>query len=74
MTVGILSDTHGFLDKRVFSHFEKCDEIWHAGDIGSPEVLTALMNLSLPVQSSGTLMAGKFDRRFLSLQFLWQMA
>ncbi|MBP8726549.1 MAG: metallophosphoesterase family protein [Saprospiraceae bacterium] len=44
MTVGILSDTHGFLDKRVFSHFEKCDEIWHAGDIGSPEVLTALMN------------------------------
>lgn len=40
--IGLLSDTHGLLDKRVFEHFEPCDEIWHAGDIGSPEVLRAL--------------------------------
>ena len=40
--IGILSDTHGLLDKRVFEHFEPCDEIWHAGDIGSAEVLRAL--------------------------------
>ncbi len=40
--IGILSDTHGYLDKRVFSHFASCDEIWHAGDIGSYEVLQAL--------------------------------
>ena len=33
-TIGLLSDTHGYLDQRVFSHFESCDEIWHAGDIG----------------------------------------
>ncbi|MCC6754127.1 MAG: metallophosphoesterase family protein [Saprospiraceae bacterium] len=44
MTIGVLSDTHGFLDHRVFSHFEKCDEIWHAGDIGSLQVLDALQN------------------------------
>ena len=40
--IGLLSDTHGLLDKRVFEHFEPCDEIWHAGDIGSEEVLRAL--------------------------------
>ncbi|MBL7733159.1 MAG: metallophosphoesterase family protein [Chitinophagaceae bacterium] len=34
INVGILSDTHGYLDEAVFRHFEKCDEIWHAGDFG----------------------------------------
>ncbi len=33
--IGILSDTHGFLDEAVFRHFEDCDEIWHAGDFGN---------------------------------------
>lgn len=40
--IGLLSDTHGLLDKRVLEHFKDCDEIWHAGDIGSIEVLQAL--------------------------------
>ena len=40
--IGLISDTHGLLDKRVFEHFDCCDEIWHAGDIGSAEVLRAL--------------------------------
>ncbi len=33
--IGLLSDTHGFLDPGIFKHFEECDEIWHAGDIGN---------------------------------------
>ncbi len=33
--IGLLSDTHHFLDKAVFKHFENCDEIWHAGDFGT---------------------------------------
>ena len=40
--IGILSDTHGMLDQRVFEHFAECDEIWHAGDIGSLDVLKKL--------------------------------
>ena len=32
--IGLLSDTHGFLDEKVFTHFAACDEIWHAGDFG----------------------------------------
>lgn len=33
--IGLISDTHGFLDEAVFKHFEQCDEIWHAGDFGN---------------------------------------
>lgn len=40
--IGVLSDTHGLLDKRIFEHFKDVDEIWHAGDIGSEEVLRRL--------------------------------
>ena len=40
--IGVLSDTHGLLDKRIFEHFKDVDEIWHAGDIGSAEVLQKL--------------------------------
>ena len=40
--IGILSDTHGFWDDRYLKHFEMCDEIWHAGDIGSMEVAEKL--------------------------------
>ncbi|MFN8699828.1 MAG: metallophosphoesterase family protein [Flavobacteriales bacterium] len=40
--IGLISDTHGYLDERVFVHFESCDEIWHAGDIGDIQVIRAL--------------------------------
>ncbi len=40
--IGLLSDTHAFLDEKVLTYFAECDEIWHAGDIGSIEVLDAL--------------------------------
>lgn len=33
--IGLISDTHGFLDNTVFEHFNNCDEVWHAGDFGS---------------------------------------
>lgn len=39
--IGLMSDTHGFLDDAVFKHFDDCDEIWHAGDFG-PDVAERL--------------------------------
>jgi uncharacterized protein len=48
--IGILSDTHGSLDDRIFFHFEKCDEVWHAGDIGSMEVIEKLEK-SMPLRA-----------------------
>ncbi len=35
MEIGLISDTHGYLDPRIFKLFDDCDEIWHAGDFGS---------------------------------------
>jgi putative phosphoesterase len=35
MRIGLISDTHGFLDEKVFNYFKDCDEIWHAGDFGT---------------------------------------
>ena len=40
--IGVLSDTHNYLDERIFSHFSDCDEIWHAGDIGTTAVTDRL--------------------------------
>lgn len=41
-TIGLISDTHGYLDEAVFRHFANCDEIWHAGDFGSAAIAEAL--------------------------------
>ncbi|SOE23949.1 hypothetical protein SAMN06298216_4321 [Spirosomataceae bacterium TFI 002] len=46
MIIGIVSDTHGFLDPLVLEHFKGCDEIWHAGDIGSKDLLSPLENIA----------------------------
>jgi putative phosphoesterase len=34
MKIGLLSDTHGFLEPKIMEYFGACDEVWHAGDIG----------------------------------------
>ena len=33
--IGLLSDTHNYWDTKYEKHFVDCDEVWHAGDIGS---------------------------------------
>ncbi len=40
--IGLISDTHNYLDEAVFKHFENCDEIWHAGDFGTSAISSAL--------------------------------
>ena len=40
--IGLISDTHGYLDQAVFKHFENVDEIWHAGDFGTIELAEQL--------------------------------
>src|SRR5690554_7876739 len=42
MKIGLLSDTHSVLDKRIFEHFKEVDEIWHAGDVGDPKIIDQL--------------------------------
>jgi putative phosphoesterase len=40
--IGLISDTHGYLDDAVFEYFDQCDEIWHAGDFGTVELADKL--------------------------------
>lgn len=40
--IGVLSDTHGYLDSKIKKYFEQCDEVWHGGDIGSLEIIDQL--------------------------------
>jgi putative phosphoesterase len=40
--IGLISDTHSYLDDAVFKYFENCDEIWHAGDFGTIELADKL--------------------------------
>jgi putative phosphoesterase len=40
--IGLISDTHHYLDPAVFKHFSNCDEIWHAGDFGTSSLSSAL--------------------------------
>ena len=42
MKIGLLSDTHSIIDKRILKFFKNCDEIWHAGDIGTIKTLESL--------------------------------
>lgn len=42
MKIGLISDTHGHLDDKVYHYFEECDEIWHAGDVGTLELYDKL--------------------------------
>lgn len=49
--IGLISDTHGYLDEGVFEHFSNCDEIWHAGDFGTIDLANQLASQSgLPVR------------------------
>jgi putative phosphoesterase len=43
--IGVLSDTHSFLDPLLIPVLSECDEIWHAGDIGNRGVLLELEKL-----------------------------
>jgi hypothetical protein len=42
--IGLISDTHNYLDPSIFEHFKNCDEIWHGGDFGSIEIANKLLD------------------------------
>lgn len=62
--IGLISDTHGFLDEQVLYHFEHCDEIWHAGDFGNIEIAEKLRALK-PLRG----VYGNIDERDIRNEF-----
>lgn len=43
--IALISDTHNYLDPKMFKYFESCDQIWHAGDIGTITITDELVKL-----------------------------
>ena len=43
--IGLISDTHGYLDPKVEKYFKEVDEIWHLGDVGNLAVIKALTKI-----------------------------
>jgi putative phosphoesterase len=43
--IGLIADTHHYIDEAILKHFEACDEIWHAGDFGTIAVANALREI-----------------------------
>lgn len=62
--IGVLSDTHSWWDEKYAHHFAGCDEIWHAGDIGSGLVIDRLEEIC-PVRA----VYGNIDGQEMRLRF-----
>ncbi len=69
--IGLLSDTHGYLDSSISACFADCDEIWHAGDIGSLDVLEGLRRLK-PVRAVFGNIDGDAVRAEAPLDLEWE--
>lgn len=46
MKIGLISDTHNYLDPEIYGYFKECDEIWHAGDFGTIEIARELKQIA----------------------------
>ena len=67
--IGLISDTHSYLDLKVLEHFKDCDEIWHAGDICDISVASELEKLK-PLKA----VYGNIDNKDVQLKYpedLW---
>ena len=62
--IGLLSDTHAYWDERYAKYFKECDEIWHAGDIGSMELVTRLQEIAPLRAVHGNIDGGDVGRMF----------
>jgi len=64
LRIGLLSDTHSYLDEGILNALKDCDEIWHAGDIGSVEVADTLAAIKPLVAVTGNIDGGILRRMF----------
>ena len=53
--IGLISDTHDYLDDAVFEHFKNCDEVWHAGDFGNIELVNGLTSRLTMLKNDGVI-------------------
>lgn len=70
--IGLISDSHGYIDESTVKHLRDVDEIWHAGDIGDLAVLE-----QLPAKPLRRIVTGNIDgldaRSFLPEELLFEI-
>ena len=66
--IGLLSDTHGYYDERIAEYFRDCDEIWHAGDVGTYEVIVKLNRIAPVVAVYGNIDGNEIRARYPASQ------
>lgn len=65
----LISDSHHDLDKRIFPYLEKCDEIWHAGDIGKLEIIDKLRTFAKVRAVYGNIDGSDIRNEFLKIEY-----
>lgn len=68
MKIGLMSDTHSYLDPKVFEYFKDVDEIWHAGDVGDVKVIDQLRDFKPLVGVYGNIDDTKVRSEFPEFQ------
>lgn len=68
--VGVISDTHGFLQPSVIKLFANTDLIIHAGDIDKPEVLSSLQSIAPVVAVRGNMDKGTWSAKLAETQVI----
>jgi len=63
--IGLLSDTHGFIDDKLLDFFKDVDEIWHAGDSGNYESVIKRLEEIKPVRA----VFGNIDGQDIRIRF-----
>ncbi len=46
MRIGLISDTHGLVPPEVYEYFQGVEHIFHAGDVGGPNVISDLESIA----------------------------
>jgi len=69
-TIGIISDTHGLLRPEALRALAHVDHIIHGGDIGDPEIITALRRIAPVTAIRGNVDTGEWATEFAETEFV----
>lgn len=69
--IALLSDTHNYLDPKIFKYLETCDQIWHAGDIGSIGIMEELQKIKPVIAVYGNI-DGQDVRKVYAKNVRWK--
>lgn len=69
-TIGIISDTHGLLRPEALRLLAHVDHIIHGGDIGDPEIITALRRIAPVTAIRGNVDTGEWATEFAETEFV----